>query len=56
VRHTQHLKDGEASYQEALSIGRDLAKANPQAHLSDVAMTLNNLGVLYKDIQLFGKK
>ncbi len=50
---TQRLKEAEASYQEALTTYRDLAKANPQAYSSKeyVAMTLNNLGILYKDTQ-----
>jgi tetratricopeptide (TPR) repeat protein len=50
---TQRFKEGEASHQEALTIRRDLAKANPQAYLPDVATTLSNLGSLYKDTQRF---
>jgi len=50
-KDTQRMKEAEASVQEALTIQRDLAKANPQAYLSDVAMTLNNLGNLYSDTQ-----
>src|SRR5207248_2876950 len=38
-------------YQEALTTYRQLAQANPQAYLPDVAMTLNNLGVLYRATQ-----
>jgi tetratricopeptide (TPR) repeat protein len=38
-------------YQEALDTYRKLAQANPQAYLPDVAMTLNNLGNLYRDTQ-----
>jgi tetratricopeptide (TPR) repeat protein len=48
---TQRLKEAEASYQEALTTYRDLAKADPQAYSSYVATTLNNLGILYKDTQ-----
>jgi len=45
--HTQQMKEAEASYQEALTIRRDLAKANPQAYLPYVADTLRNFGLLY---------
>ena len=45
------VKDAEATYQKALSIRRELAQANPEAYLSDVAMTLNNLAVLYRATQ-----
>ena len=38
-------------YNETLYIYRQLAEKNPDAFLSDVAMTLNNLGILHKDIQ-----
>ena len=38
-------------YQEVLTTYRQLAQANPQAYLSDVAKTLNNLGLLYSDTQ-----
>jgi hypothetical protein len=31
-----------------LQIRRELAKADPQAYLADVAQTLHNLGILYK--------
>ena len=50
-KNTQRLKEAEASYKEALTIRRDLAKVNPQAYLADVASTLNNLGLLYSDMQ-----
>ena len=45
----------EASYQEALEIYKELAKANPQTYLSDVAMTLNNLAVLQSDRNEYDK-
>ena len=45
------MKAAEEAYQEALSIRRELAKANPEAYLPDVAMTLNNLAILYRDTQ-----
>ena len=37
----------EQGYQEALQIRRELARANPQTYLPDVAMTLINLGIFY---------
>ncbi len=37
----------ESVYQEVLPAYRELAKANPQAYLPNVARTLNNLGNLY---------
>jgi hypothetical protein len=43
--------EGEQAYQEAPTIRRQLAQANPQAYLPDVAMTLNNLGNLYRATQ-----
>jgi tetratricopeptide (TPR) repeat protein len=45
------MREAEASYGEALEKYRALAKANPEAYLPDVAMTLNNLGLLYLDTQ-----
>ncbi|GHV48782.1 hypothetical protein FACS1894181_05540 [Bacteroidia bacterium] len=39
----------EASYTEALKIYRELAGKNPQAYLPDVATTLVNLSLFYKD-------
>ncbi|MCC7471874.1 tetratricopeptide repeat protein [Candidatus Nomurabacteria bacterium] len=36
-------------YEESLAIHRRLAGANPDTYLPDVAMTLNNLGNLYRD-------
>jgi tetratricopeptide (TPR) repeat protein len=35
------------AYEEALEIRRTLAKTNPDAYLSEMAMALNNLGSLY---------
>jgi len=37
----------ESAYKEALTIYQKLAETNPSVYLSDVAMTLNNLGALY---------
>jgi tetratricopeptide (TPR) repeat protein len=42
-------------YQEALTTYRQLAEANPPAYLPDVAMTLNNLAVFYRDIDQLEK-
>jgi tetratricopeptide (TPR) repeat protein len=36
-------------YEKALSKYQTLTKTNPDAYLSKVARTLNNLGVLYND-------
>jgi hypothetical protein len=35
------------AYEEALEIRRTLAKTNPDAYLSEMAMALNNLGSLF---------
>src|SRR5579871_2705774 len=48
---TQRKKEAEEAYCEALSIHRDLAKANPEAYLPHVANTLNNLAVLYRNTE-----
>ena len=45
----------EEYYQEALEIYKRLAKANPKAYESYVAMTLNNLAILYSDTQRLDK-
>ena len=37
-------------YEEVLRVYRELAQTNPQTYLPDVAKTLNNLGVLLKNI------
>jgi hypothetical protein len=41
------LKEAEVSYQEALIIRRDLAKANPQVYRKDLADTLAKIAVWY---------
>ena len=38
-------------YQSVLRIRRQLAETNPAAYLPDIALTLNNLGILYKNTQ-----
>ncbi len=42
-------------YEEALQIYRGLAAVNPQTYLSYVAITLNNLAVLHRDKNEYGK-
>jgi tetratricopeptide (TPR) repeat protein len=41
------LKEGEASYQEVLTVYRDLAKANSQAYRKDLADILWGAALLY---------
>jgi hypothetical protein len=43
IAHTK----AQSAYEEALEIYRTLAKTNPDAYLSEMAMTLNGLGLLY---------
>ena len=43
------LADAETAYTETLAIRRDLAQRDPGAYRPDVAQTLNNLAVLYRD-------
>jgi tetratricopeptide (TPR) repeat protein len=43
------LADAETANTEALAIRRDLAQRDPGAYRPDVAATLNNLAVLYRD-------
>ena len=38
--------NGPALIEEALKIRRELAQKNPEVYLPDVALTLNNLGLL----------
>ena len=45
------MKEAEQAYGEALAIYRKLAETNPDAYLPDVAMTLNNLALLYSGTQ-----
>ncbi len=46
-----HLVD--SLYEETLAIYRKLAEQNPQAFLSNVAGTLNNLAILHSDLQQY---
>ena len=50
---THDFKAAEEEYQEALGIRRELAKTTPEAHLPDVAMTLNNMATLHSDTHDF---
>jgi hypothetical protein len=43
-----HTK-AQSAYEGALEIYRTLAKTNPDTYLSEIAMTLNSLGLLYSD-------
>jgi tetratricopeptide (TPR) repeat protein len=49
LQQQHHYTTASTVYQEALTIRRQLAQGNPQAHLPEVAMTLNNLGILRLD-------
>ena len=49
----QRFTESESLYKEALEILRRIAQSNPQAYEPDVAMTLNNLAILYSDTQRF---
>jgi tetratricopeptide (TPR) repeat protein len=46
-RATQRTNEAEQSFQEALTIIRQLAEVNPDVYLSNVAATLHNLANLY---------
>ena len=48
---TQRIKEAEATFQEALDIRRQLAKAHPAAYQPDVAVTLIYLANLYSATQ-----
>jgi len=43
------LKEARNEYEEALKTYRELAQKNPETYLPDVALTLNNLGILDSD-------
>jgi len=47
VLQKQHeFSKAEALYYQVLQLYRELAESNPAAHRADVAITLNNLGIL----------
>ncbi len=48
-----HMKDAADLYTEALEICRRLAAASPEAYEPDVAITLNNLAILQKNLQRY---
>ncbi|ERJ68347.1 tetratricopeptide repeat protein, partial [Porphyromonas gingivalis] len=50
LSNNNEIERAKDCYQKALDIRRDLATKNPQAYNPDLAMTLNNLGVLYYQI------
>jgi tetratricopeptide (TPR) repeat protein len=43
------MKEARNEYEEALKTYRELAQKDPKTDLPDVAMTLNNLGILDRD-------
>ena len=43
------MKEARNEYEEALKTYRELAQKNPETYLPDVALTLNNLGILDSD-------
>src|SRR5262245_17176126 len=51
TQHTSGAGSGEQDLQEALTTYRQLAQAQPRTYLPKVAMTLHNLGLLYRDTQ-----
>lgn len=51
-RAKNEFEKAEASYEEALSIRRELARLNPQTYLPDVGMTLINMGIYYKESKI----
>jgi tetratricopeptide (TPR) repeat protein len=51
LQEQHEFKPAETIYTEILSRLRERAKSDPAAYLPDVAMTLNNLGILYRATQ-----
>src|SRR5262245_23485866 len=51
TQRTPGAGSGEQALQEALTMSRQLAQAQPQAYLPEVATTLHSLGLLYRDTQ-----
>src|SRR5260221_231599 len=43
------MDDARKEYEESLKTFRELARQDPETYLPDVAMTLNNLGILDSD-------
>ena len=52
-RDTQRYEDSEKMYLSAMEIYRRLAAVNPQVYEPYLAMTQNNLGLLYSDIRRY---
>ncbi|MCB9052449.1 MAG: tetratricopeptide repeat protein [Lewinellaceae bacterium] len=46
----------EAVYLEALEIRKRLVLDNPQRYEPDVAMTQNNLGIMYRNLNAYGNR
>ncbi|PSR56371.1 hypothetical protein AHMF7605_24170 [Adhaeribacter arboris] len=51
----QEYEKAEKAFSEALEIRRKLAQSNPVAFEPNVAITLHNLGILYRDIKEYEK-
>ena len=49
LQENNQFADSQCVYEEALEKYRKLADVSPEAYLPDVAMTLNNLGILHKN-------
>jgi hypothetical protein len=48
-RSMHQVEKAEAAYSKALSIRREMAKADPDSQSRDIAAVLNNLGVIYAE-------
>jgi tetratricopeptide (TPR) repeat protein len=51
AQQQNQFQEAVGAYEAVLMLYRDLAQANPEAYLPDVAMTLNNLAILYRATQ-----
>ena len=49
----RQFEEAERAYRDALEIRRRLAEKEPQVYEPDLAMTLNNLGVVLRDLRRF---
>ena len=50
LQSLQHFREARRHYEEALQMYRELARENPEKYLPNVARSLNNLGILFSDI------
>lgn len=51
AQQQNHFQEAAGAYENVLTLYRELAKADPEPYLPSVAMTLNNLGNLYRATQ-----